>query len=84
MFVSLFIVLIKKVNRFKKLKFMKYAESKYHTFEFVIWKFNVVYMNINKFHYDPASNDYYGVIGCANSEYDIVNNISWIIVVVYD
>ena len=41
-------VLIKKVNKFHKtlLKVEKYAESEFHTFEFIICKFNVVYMNI--------------------------------------
>ena len=39
---------ISKVNKFHKtlLKIIEYSESEFHTFEFVICKFNVVYMNI--------------------------------------
>ena len=32
------------VNQESKLKVIKYAESEFHTFEFVICKFNVVYI----------------------------------------
>ena len=46
--ISLYMVLIRKVNKFHRtlLKVIEYAESEYHIFEFVICKFNVVYMNI--------------------------------------
>ena len=46
--VSLFVAIIKKVNNFhKKLpKQIRYAESEFDTFEFVICKFNFVHMNI--------------------------------------
>ena len=39
--------LIRKRNKFNKtlLKVNQYAESEFHTFEFVICEFNVVYMN---------------------------------------
>ena len=46
LYISLFAV--KEVNNFNKtwLKHIEYAESKFRTFEFVICKFIVVYMNI--------------------------------------
>ena len=48
LYISLSAVFIKKVNNYNKtrLKHIKYAESEFHTFEFVICKFIVVYMNI--------------------------------------
>ena len=50
LYISLSVVFIKKVNNFNKtwLKHIEYAESKFRTFDFVICKFIVVYMN-NKF-----------------------------------
>ena len=48
LYISLSAVFIKEANIFNKtwLKHVEYAESEYHTFEFVICKFIVVYMNI--------------------------------------
>ena len=45
--ISLSAVFIKKVDNFNKtlLKHMEYAESEFRTFDFVICKFIVVYMN---------------------------------------
>ena len=48
LYISLSAVFIKKVNNFNKtcLKHIEYAESEFRTFEYVICKFIVVYMNI--------------------------------------
>ena len=48
LYISLSVVFIEKVNIFNKtqLNHFDYAESKFRTFEFVICKFIVVYMNI--------------------------------------
>ena len=49
LYISLSAVCIKKVNNFNKtlLKHIEYAESEFPTFEFVICKFIVVYMNMS-------------------------------------
>ena len=43
--ISVFMVIIKKVNKFNKtlLQVIQYSESELHTFEFVTCKFHVVY-----------------------------------------
>ena len=48
LYIFLSAVFIKEVNSFNKtrLKHIEYAESEFRTFEFVICKFIVVYMNI--------------------------------------
>ena len=48
LYISLSAVFIKKVNNFNKtsLNDIDYAESEFRSFEFVICKFIVVYMNI--------------------------------------
>ena len=48
LYISIFVVFIKKVNNFNKiwLKHIEYAESEFRSFEFVICKFIVVYMNM--------------------------------------
>ena len=48
LYISLSAVFIKEVNNFNKtwLKHIDYAESEFRTFEFLICKFIVVYMNI--------------------------------------
>ena len=48
LYISLSAVFVKKVNNFNKtwLNYIVYAESEFRSFEFVICKFIVVYMNI--------------------------------------
>ena len=48
LYISLSAVFIKKVNDFNKtlLKHIEHAESEFRSFEFVICKFDVVYMNM--------------------------------------
>ena len=46
--ISLCAVFIKKVNNFNKtwLKYIECAESEFRSLEFVIFKFDIVYINI--------------------------------------
>ena len=48
MYISIFVVLTKEVNNFNKtsLKHIVHAQTEFRSFEFVIFKFIVVYMNI--------------------------------------
>ena len=48
LYISLSAVFSKKVNNFNKtwVKHIEYAESEFSSFEFVVCKFIVVYMNI--------------------------------------